>query len=129
VPFLPINGVNVTTSILAVSWMVRTSPAAIVHNLSVWLVELLKLVGRRRLHPVNAECPICRRMVRLHCKKAGRRHVLAHARACSRALYDGSRYAVHYTARLRCAGSGALAKFDPHPNEIHYFKPPRSIEA
>jgi hypothetical protein len=108
--------------------MVRTSPTAIVGNLSVWFVEFLKLIGRRRLHPVNAECPICQQMVRLHYKKAGRRHVLAHARACSRALYQGSRYAVHYTAKLRCTGSGALAKFDPRPNEGQHFKAPKALE-
>jgi hypothetical protein len=102
--------------------MVRTSAAAIVRNLSVWVVEFLKLVGQRRLHPVNAECPICQQMVRLHYKKAGRRHVLAHARAYSRALYKGSRYAVHYTAKLRCLGSGTPAKFDPRPNENQYFR-------
>jgi hypothetical protein len=38
-------------------------------------------------------------MVRLHCKKAGRRHLLAHARAYTRALYEGSRYCAHYTAQ------------------------------
>jgi len=41
--------------------MVRKSPAAIVRNLLVWVVEFLKLLGRCRLHPVNAECPICQR--------------------------------------------------------------------
>ena len=93
------------------SSMVRKSPAAIVRNLSVCVVEFLKLLGRCRLHPVNAECPICQQMVRLHYRKAGRRHVLAHARAYSRALYEGSHYAVHYTAKLKCLGSGA-------PNEL-----------
>ena len=53
------------------SSMVRKSPAAIVRNLSVWVVEFLKLLGRCRLHPVNAECPICQQMVRLHYKKGG----------------------------------------------------------
>jgi hypothetical protein len=53
------------------SSMVRKSPAAIVRNLSVWVVEFLKLLGRRRLHPVNAECPICQQMVRLHIEKRG----------------------------------------------------------
>jgi hypothetical protein len=108
--------------------MVRTSAAAIVRNLAVWVVEFLKLIGRRRLHPVNTECPICQQMVRLHYKKAGRRHVLAHARAYSRALYEGSRYAVHYTAKLRCLGSGTMAKFDPRPKENQYFNTPRSLE-
>ena len=41
-------------------------------RLSVWLVEFIKLLGGRRLHPLNAECPICHRMVRLHYNKAGR---------------------------------------------------------
>jgi len=99
-----------------------------VRNLSVWILEFLKLAGRRRLHPVNAECPICRQMVRLHYQKAGRRHVLGHARACSRALYEGSRYAVHYTAKLKCLGSGTLAKFDPRPNENQYFNAPKSLK-
>lgn len=110
------------------SSMVRKPPAAIVRNLSVWVVEFLKLLGRCRLHPVNAECPICQQMVRLHYRKAGRRHVLAHARAYSRALYEGSYYAVHYTAKLKCLGSGTLARFDPRPNENQYFNTPRSLE-
>ena len=71
-------------------------------NLSVWVVEFIKLLGRRRLHPLNAECPICHQMVRLHYNNAGRRHLLAHARACSRALYEGSRYRAHYTANIKC---------------------------
>ena len=110
------------------SSMVRKPPAAIVRNLSVWVVEFLKLLGRCLLHPVNAECPICQQMVRLHYRKAGRRHVLAHARAYSRALYQGSYYAVHYTAKLKCLGSGTLARFDPRPNENQYFNTPRSLE-
>jgi hypothetical protein len=97
-------------------------------NLVVWLVEFLKLVGRRRLYAVNAECPICHQMIRLHYRKAGRRHVLAHARACSRALYEGSRYAVHHTAKFRCLGSGTRASFDPRPNENQCFQIPRSLE-
>ena len=48
--------------------------------LSVWVLEFIKLLGRRRLHPLNAECPICHQMVRLHYNKAGRRHLFAHAR-------------------------------------------------
>jgi len=96
--------------------------------LSVWLVEFIKLLGRRRLHPLNAECPICHQMVRLHYNKAGRRHLLTHARACSRALYEGSRYCAHYTAKIKCLGSGTLAKFDPRPNENQKFKPPKPIK-
>jgi len=94
---------------------------------SVWLIEFIKLVGGRRLHPLHAECPICQRMVRLHYNKAGRRHMFAHARAYSRALYQGSRYCVHYTAKMKCIGSGMLAKFDPRPNEAQYFKSPKSL--
>jgi hypothetical protein len=90
--------------------------------LFVWFIELIKLFGRWRLHALNAECPICHQMVRLHYNGAGRRHLLAHARACSRALYDGSRYSAHYIANVRCIGSGTLAKFDPHPNETQQFK-------
>jgi hypothetical protein len=95
---------------------------------SVWVIEFLKLIGRRRLHPINAECPICHQMIRLHYNKAGRRHVFAHARATSRALYEGSRYGVHYAAKIKCLGSGTLAKFDPRPNENQRFKPPKSLE-
>ena len=95
--------------------------------LSVWVVELIKLLGRQQLHPLNAKCPMCHQMVRLHYNYAGRRHLLAHARACSRALYEGSRYCVHYTANIRCLGSGAPAQFDPRPNEDLHFKAPKSL--
>ena len=81
--------------------------------LSVWFIEFLKVLGRRRLHPLNAECPICHQMVRLHYNKAGRRHLLVHARTYSRALYEGSRYSAHYAAELKWVGSGTLAKFEP----------------
>jgi hypothetical protein len=90
-------------------------------RLSVWLIEFIKLLSRRRLHPLNAQCPICHRMVRLHYNKAGRRHMFAHARAYSRALYEGSRYCVHYTEKMKCSGSGTLVKFDPRPNETQHF--------
>lgn len=96
--------------------------------LSVWVIEFFKLLGQRRLHPLNAECPICGQMVRLHYKKAGRLHLLAHARACSRALYEGARYGAHYTATIKCLGSGALARFDPHPDERQHFNTPKSLE-
>ena len=97
-------------------------------RLSVWLIELVKLLGKRRLHPLNAECPICHRMVRLHYNKAGRRHMYAHARAYSRALYEGSRYCAHYTAKMKCIRVKAcLAKFDPRPNEPQHFNAPRSL--
>ena len=94
----------------------------------VWCIEFVKLLGRRRLHPLNAECPICHKMVRLHYNRAGRRHLLAHARACSRALYEGSRYGAHYTAKVKCVGSDTLARFDPRPNENQHFKAPNSIK-
>ena len=97
-------------------------------SLSVWVVEFIKLLGRRRLHPLNAECPICHQMVRLHYNNAGRRHLLAHARACSRALYEGSRYRAHYTANVKCRGSGTPARFDPRPNEDQHFKAPKCLE-
>ena len=48
--------------------------------------------------------------------------------ASSRALYEGSRYGAHYAATIKCVGSGALAKFDPRPNENQRFKPPKSLE-
>ena len=92
-------------------------------QLSVWLIELFKLFGGRRLHPVRTQCPICQQMVRLHVDKAGRRHVFAHARA----LFEGSRFSVHYTARSKCVGSGIPMLFDPRPNEHHHFKLPRSL--
>ena len=44
---------------------------------SVWVFEFLKLIGRRPLYPLNAECPICQQMVRLHYNQAGRRHLFA----------------------------------------------------
>jgi hypothetical protein len=90
--------------------------------LSIWLIEFFKLLGRQRLHPINAECPICHQMVRLHYKKSGRRHLIAHARAYTCALYEGSRYCPHYTANMRCVGSGTPANFDPRPNEKQHFK-------
>ena len=92
--------------------------------LSVWFVEFLKFVGRRRLHPLNAECPICHQMVRLHYNRAGRRHLLAHARA----LYEGARYSAHRTANIKCVGSGTPARFDPRPNEPQRFKGPKSLQ-
>ena len=95
-------------------------------SLSVWVLEFIKLLGGRRLHPLNAECPICHQMVRLHYNKAGRRHLFAHARAYSRSLYEGSRYAAHNTEKIKCLGSGMLAKFDPSPNEAQHFKLPKS---
>mgnify|MGYP001176974949 CR=1 FL=1 len=97
-------------------------------HFSVWIVEFLKflgvkLLGGRRLHPLRTPCPICGQMIRLHVNKAGRRHVFAHARV----LYEGSRYRVHYAAKIRCLGSGVPAKFDPRPNEGQHFKLPRSL--
>src|SRR2546423_14907691 len=92
--------------------------------LSVWVLEFIKLLGRRRLHPLNAECPICYQMLRLHYNKAGRRHLFAHARAYSRTLYEGSRYRAHYTSKTKCVSSGMLATFDPRPNESQQFKLP-----
>jgi hypothetical protein len=91
--------------------------------LSVWAMEFIKLLGGRRLHPVVTQCPICKQMVRLHVNKAGRRHVFAHART----LYEGSRFRVHYTAKIKCVGSGAQKMFDPRPNEPQRFKLPDSL--
>jgi hypothetical protein len=92
-------------------------------HISVWVVEFIKLLGGRRLHPIATQCPICQQMVRLHVDKAGRRHVFAHARG----LYEGSRFGVHYAAKMRCVGSGAQTMFDPRPNEQQSFKLPRSL--
>lgn len=88
--------------------------------LSVWAMEFIKLLGGKRLHPVVTQCPICKQMVHLHVDKAGRRHVFRHART----LYEGSRLRVHYTAEMRCVGSGTSKMFDPRPNEPQRFKLP-----
>lgn len=90
---------------------------------SVWAVEFIKLLGGRQIHPLTTQCPICEQMVRLHVNQAGRRHVFAHARA----LYEGSRLAVHYAARIKCVASGRPKLFDPHPNEQQHFKLPNSL--
>jgi hypothetical protein len=107
------------------SGLLPTKGAAM--RVSVWLIEFIKLLSRQRIHPLNAECPICHRMVRLHYNKAGRRHMFAHARAYSRTLYEGSRYRAHYTAKMKCIGSGMLARFDPRPNEPQHFSAPKSL--
>ncbi len=92
-------------------------------HLTVWVIEFFKLVGRRRLHPLVTQCPVCQQMVRLHVNKAGRRHVFAHARE----LYEGSRFSVHYAAKFKCVGSGNPKLFDPRPNERRRFKLPNSL--
>jgi len=92
-------------------------------HLPIWIVEFIKLLGGRRLHPLVTQCPICRQTVRLHVNKAGRRHMFAHVRG----LYEGSRFCEHYAAETRCGGSGALAAFDPRPNEHQRFKLPASL--
>jgi hypothetical protein len=92
-------------------------------QLSVWFVELLKLFSGRRLHPLKAQCPFCRQMVRLHVNKGGRRHMFGHARA----LYEGSRFYAHYAARTKCPGSRTPATFDPRPNEHQRFKLPDAL--
>jgi len=92
-------------------------------HLSVWLIELLKIFGERRLHPLAAQCPFCGQMVRLHLNKAGRRHMLGHARA----LYEGSEFFVHYAAKTRCAGSRKPKIFHPRPNEHERFRLPNSL--
>jgi len=92
-------------------------------HLFVWVVEFIKLLGGRRLHPLVTQCPICRQMVRLHVDKAGRRHVFGHARE----LYEGSRLSVHYAAKVRCDGSGTRKLFDPHPDEHLRFKLPNLL--
>ena len=92
-------------------------------RLSIWLLEFIKLLGGRRLHPLVTECPICRQRVRLHVNKAGRRHVFAHARG----LYEGCRFGVHYVAKIKCLNSGARIIFDPRPNEHYRFKLPDAL--
>jgi hypothetical protein len=92
-------------------------------HFSVWAFEFIKLLGGRRLHPLVAQCPMCRQMVRLHVNKAGRRHVYAHARE----LYEDARLSVHYSAKMKCVGSGTVKLFDPRPNEHLHFKLPNSL--
>ncbi len=86
----------------------------------VWGLELIRLLGGRRLYPVVAQCPMCGQMVRLHVDQAGRRHALAHARS----LYEGSRLDVHYAVKAKCAGSGSVKVFHPRPNESQRFRLP-----
>ena len=90
---------------------------------STWIVELIKLLTGRRLHPLSTQCPICGGTVRLHVDKAGRRHLFTHARG----LFEGSRFSVHYVAKAKCSGSGAPISFDPRPNERQRFKLPDSL--
>ena len=94
-------------------------------HLSVWVVELFKLVGRRRLHPLRTPCPICGD------KWFASTSTKPDADTCSRtarALYEGSlRYGVHYASEIRCVGSGNLAQFDPRPNEHQRFKLPSAL--
>jgi hypothetical protein len=92
-------------------------------DLFIWVIELSRLIGGGRLYPLTTQCPICQQMVRLHVNKAGRRHVYAHARA----LYEGSRFSVHYAAKGKCVGSGSPKLFDPRPNERQKFKLPNSL--
>jgi hypothetical protein len=91
--------------------------------ISVWLRELLRLLGGRRLHPLTTQCPICRQSVRMHVNKAGRRHVLGHAQA----LYEGARLGVHHVAKVECVGSRSMKVFDPRPEERQRFKLPESL--
>jgi hypothetical protein len=91
--------------------------------LSVWFVEFIKLLGGQRFHPLTTQCPVCQQMVRLHVDQAGRRHMFAHARA----LYEGSRFSVHYAAEVKCVGSDSPKLFDPRPGERQHFKLPGSL--
>lgn len=91
--------------------------------LSVWVVEFIKFIGRRRLYPLLTRCPVCQQLVRLHVNKAGRRHVFAHASE----LYDGARLSVHYAANYKCIGSGRRKLFNPRPNECQRFRLPNPL--
>ena len=93
------------------------------HLFSLWVREFLKVLGRRRLHPLAAQCPICRQTVRLHVNRAGRRHMFGHARA----LYEGARLDVHHVAKAKCVGSKSVMVFDPRPGEQQRFKLPESL--
>jgi hypothetical protein len=84
-------------------------------HLFVWVVEFIKFLGGRRLHPLLTQCPICRQTVRLHVNRAGRRHVVTHARS----LYEGCRLCVHFVARVKCLGSGTVMTFDPPRTNIN----------
>jgi len=92
-------------------------------HLPTWIIEFFKLVGGRRLYPLTTQCPICRQTVRLHVNKAGRRHVLGHARS----LYEGSRFSAHYIAKIKCVGSDTPKRFDPRPSEPQHFKLPGAL--
>ena len=92
-------------------------------HLFVWVVEFIKFLGGRRLHPLVTQCPICQQTVRLHVNKAGRRHVFTHARS----LYEGCRLCVHFVAKVKCLGSGTVMTFDPRPDEHQRFKLPDSL--
>ena len=92
-------------------------------RLSIWIRESLKLLSGRRLHPLIAQCPICRQWVRLHVDKAGRQHVLRHAQA----LYEGARLDVHRVSKVKCAGSKSVKVFDPRPGEPQRFRLPNSL--
>jgi hypothetical protein len=89
----------------------------------IWVVEFIKLLIGRLLHPLSTQCPICQRTVRLHVNNAGRRHLFAHARG----LFEGSQFSLHYVANAKCLGSGATINFDPRPNEHQRFKLPNSL--
>jgi hypothetical protein len=91
--------------------------------LYLWVREFLKLLGGQRLYPLTTQCPICRQSVRMHVNKAGRRHVLGHARA----LYEGARLDVHHVAKVKCVGSKRVKVFDPRPGEQQRFKLPKSL--
>ena len=93
-------------------------------QLPTWVIEFVKLLRGRPLHPLTTQCPICRQTVRLHVNKAGRRHVLEHARS----LYEGSRFSAHYIAEVKCVGSNRPKLFDPHPGERQHFKLPNGLE-
>ena len=89
----------------------------------VWVVELIKLLVGRRIHPLLTQCPICQQTVHLHVNRAGRRHVFAHARG----LYEGCRLCKHYVGKIKCLGSGTLMFFDPRPHEHQRFKVPDAL--
>jgi hypothetical protein len=96
-------------------------------HLSVWVVEFIKLLVGRRIHPLLTQCPICQQTVHLHVNRAGRRHVFAHARG----LYEGCRLCKHYVGKIKCLGSGALmfANLETRPGNAHEFIRGISIRA
>ena len=90
----------------------------------ILVIESIKLLARQPLHPVNAECPFCHQTVRLYYNRAGRRHLLAHARA----LYEGSRYSAHYARTPNVLVQALWLNLILIRLKIKLFKWPKSLD-